>query len=145
VPAAAFTGSYSYHLDEKGRAKLPPALAAGLGAAFVATRGLDGCLWLLPQPEWERFLEQLAASSLPSRSVRRLQRYFVGSAVACSIDPQGRLALPPLLRSAAGLNAEIILAGVGSRVEVWSPERWRQETGDLDDTELDELLRGVHS
>jgi MraZ protein len=140
--STAFTGSYSYHLDEKGRTKLPPSFATGLGARFVATRGLDGCLWLLPQPEWEALLRQLEAAGLASRSARRLQRFFVGSAVACSLDPQGRMAVPPLLRAAARLNSEVILAGVGRRVEVWSPERWNAETGELDEVEMDELLRG---
>jgi MraZ protein len=139
----AFSGSYTYHLDEKGRAKLPAAFAAGLRPDFVATRGLDGCLWLLPQREWEAFLRQLADHELASRSARRLQRFFVGSAVPGSLDPQGRLAIPPLLRTAAGLNGEIILAGVGRRVEVWSPDRWHAEVGDPDATELDELLRGA--
>src|SRR5204863_252691 len=104
---------------------------------------LDGCLWLLPQPEWETFLRQIETGGLTSRSARRLQRYFVGSAVTCSLDPQGRLAIPTLLRAAAGLNGEIILAGVGRRIEVWSPDGWNREMGDLDDVELDELMRGA--
>lgn len=138
-----FSGSYPYRVDEKGRTKLPAPFAAALGAPFVATRGLDGCLWLLPGDRWESLSAQLRSEGFGTRAGRRLQRFFIGSAVACSLDPQGRLALPPVLRDHAGINGEIIVAGVGPWVEVWSRERWDAEAGGVDAPELDELLRAA--
>lgn len=141
MSAADFTGSYSYHVDEKGRTKLPAGFVAGLGAEFVATRGLDGCVWLLPASEWQALLERLRSDGFGERSLRRLQRIFIGSAVTCTLDPQGRLAIPALLRAYAGIGSEIMVAGLGRWVEVWARERWGEETERIDATELDELLR----
>src|SRR5438067_1911731 len=131
------------HVDEKGRTKLPPPFAAALGASFIATRGLDGCIWLLPHSEWQRLVEPLQPGTFGTRATRRLQRFFIGGAVECSLDAQGRLSLPAALRNYAGIQAEILIAGVGPWVEVWSRQRWSAEAETLDATEVDELLRSA--
>lgn len=136
-----FTGSYSYHVDDKGRSKLPAAFIEGLGPEFVVTRGLEGCLWLLPMAEWRALIERLDISGFAERNLRRLQRIFIGNSVVSQLDGQGRLSLPPVLRQAAAITSEIMVAGVGRRVEVWARERWSQETERIDELEMDELLR----
>jgi len=143
VNAPDFSGSYPYHVDEKGRTKLPALFARTLGDSFIATRGLDGCVWLLPYPEWQRLVEPLQPGTFGTRATRRLQRFFVGGAVECSLDAQGRLALPAALRDYAAIDSEILIAGVGRWVEVWARDRWAAETETLDATEVDELLRSA--
>jgi MraZ protein len=143
VKSPAFSGSYPYRVDEKGRTKLPASFLEALGDRFVATRGLDGCLWLLPAERWEALTSQLRAEGFGSRGGRRLQRFFIGGAAPCALDPQGRLSIPPVLREHAAINGEIVVAGVGPWVEVWSRDRWEGETSGIDALELDELLRGA--
>jgi len=143
VNSPEFSGSYPYHVDEKGRTKLPAPFAAKIGTHFIATRGLDGCIWLLPRTEWQRLVEPLQPGRFGTRALRRLHRFFVGGAVECSLDTQGRLALPAALRDYAGIEAEILIAGVGPRVEIWSRQRWSAEAETVDATEMDELLRGA--
>src|SRR6266498_3838930 len=106
VDGPQFTGQYSYHLDEKGRTKLPAPFVDGLGAGFVATHGPDGCVWLLPDGEWRQLRERLQARGFADRGARRLQRFFLGGAVSCSLDAHGRLTLPALLRHYAGIDSE---------------------------------------
>lgn len=51
------------------------------------------------------------------------------------LDKQGRILLPANLREFAGLDKDVVLVGVGSRVEIWSKEKWDgiSENVDMDD------------
>lgn len=138
-----FSGSYSYRVDEKGRTKLPAPFVEALGPRFIVTRGLDGCVWLLPPAAWETLAGRLRSEGFGTRGSRRLQRFFVGNAATCALDGQGRLTLPPVLRDYAAIRGEIIVAGVGPWVEVWSADRWERETAGGDAAELEELLRAT--
>ena len=40
------------------------------------------------------------------------------------LDKQGRALLPQTLREAAGLEKDVVLCGVGNRIEIWSKEKW---------------------
>lgn len=54
-----FMGQYGHNIDSKGRTIIPSKYREGLGDTFVITRGLDGCLFLYPMPEWEKFVDKL--------------------------------------------------------------------------------------
>jgi MraZ protein len=57
--------------------------------------------------------------------------------VEVSLDNQGRILLPVLLQAAAGLSGTVLLSGNIDRVELWSPDRYKQlvqdEAGDLEE------------
>ena len=44
--------------------------------------------------------------------------------VVIEVDRQGRVTIPPPLRNYAGLDRDIVVAGLGSRVEVWDAATW---------------------
>jgi len=136
-----FSGAYPHHLDDKGRTRMPPRFAGELGVEFVATRGMHGCVWIFPRTEWERVLEKLRTDSLVDSRTLTLQRFFLGAASECALDPQGRLSLPPVLREHAGLGKEILIIGACNRLEVWSRERWDLYNAALTDARLEELGR----
>lgn len=50
------------------------------------------------------------------------------------VDKQGRILIPSVLREFADLDKEVVLVGVGGRIEIWSKERW-EETSEYDDME----------
>ena len=39
-------------------------------------------------------------------------------------DSQGRISIPARMREYAGLNKDVVIAGVGKRMEVWDAEEW---------------------
>lgn len=120
-----FMGEYNHGIDAKGRIIVPAKFRESLGETFVVTMGLDGCLFLYPQEEWDRFAADL--KSLPgSREARQLQRYFMAGAALCDVDKQGRVLIPQKLRDHAGLKKEIVFVGVMNKIEIWSKERWEE-------------------
>jgi MraZ protein len=52
----------------------------------------------------------------------------VGGVVECCLDKQGRILLPPDLRSDANLDKEVVLTGMIDWVEIWDKEAWYEET-----------------
>ena len=118
-----FMGEYNHSIDQKGRIIVPAKFREELGEEFVMTLGLDGCLFVYPNSEWETFVEQL--KKLPgNREVRQLQRYFLAGATNCELDKQGRILIPSNLRDFAALEKDVVLIGVGGRVEIWDKTRY---------------------
>ena len=118
-----FMGEYNHGLDAKGRIIVPAKFRESLGEEFVVTMGLDGCLFVYPDEEWNRFVNDL--KSLPgSKEARQLQRYFMAGAASCEVDKQGRILIPQKLREHAGLEKDVVFVGVMNKIEIWSKERW---------------------
>lgn len=138
-----FQGSFSYHVDDKGRLKMPAEFVPALGNSFTVTRGPSGCLWAMPEAEWQTVAVRLRGESLVDQRLLTLQRYFIGSAVTVTLDGQGRLTLPNVLREFAGIRHEVIVVGTGTRVEIWSRERWDQYEQQLSDELIEELARSA--
>lgn len=118
-----FMGEYNHSIDAKGRIIVPAKFRELLGDVFVVTQGLDGCLFVYPDEEWEKFVKELR--ELPgSKEARQLQRYFMAGAALVEVDKQGRILLPLKLREQAKLEKDIVFVGVLSKIEIWSKERW---------------------
>jgi MraZ protein len=138
-----FSGAYYHTLDDKGRTKMPGRFASRLGSEFVATRGMHGCLWVFEQAEWDKVLEKLGSESLVDSRALTLQRFFLGAATECDLDPQGRLTIPPVLRDHAGLTKDILVIGACNKIEIWSKERWDAFNATVTDEKLEELGRAA--
>lgn len=119
-----FMGEYNHTIDPKGRLIIPSKFREALGEEFVVTKGLDGCLFVYDLTEWGAFEEKLKALPTTSKDVRQFVRFFLAGAASVEVDKQGRILIPSVLREFAGLEKDISLIGVGSRVEIWSKERW---------------------
>ncbi len=123
-----FIGEYNHTIDQKNRVIVPVKFRDGLGENFVATAGLDGCLYLYPRTDWEKFAEALM--QLPfTKEAREFQRHFTQNAAECEIDKQGRILLPAKLCESAGLTKDVVFVGVLSKIELWSRERLDARTG----------------
>ena len=130
-------GEYRHAIDDKGRIALPARIREELGPVFVATKGLDGCLFLYPGREWEALEQKLRALPQTQKDARAFVRLFFAGASECRPDGQGRVLLPQPLREYAGLQREGVLVGVGSRVEVWEPAAWTRYVSEADATYSD--------
>ena len=136
-----FTGEYDHSLDPKGRLIIPARLREQLGDQFMMTKGFDGCLALYPQKEWQRIEESFQSQAMLSKEKRRFMRSFFAGAAECEVDKQGRMLIPAKLREYAGIEKEVVLIGVYTKVEIWSKERYLQETADYGD--MDEFAEAM--
>ena len=128
-----FMGTYGHSIDAKGRVIVPAKFREVLGDSFVVTLGLDGCLFVYPEEEWEDFVKQL--KELPgSKEARKLQRYFMAGAAPCDVDKQGRVLIPSSRREKVGLDKDVVFVGVMSKIEIWSKERW-EDNNDFDNVD----------
>lgn len=124
-----FSGSHDHVLDEKGRTSLPKEfrllLAESDGDPWITA--LRECLAVFPAEVWTEFKQRLSAASIAAEPVQQAQRLFTGMAVRCPFDRQGRILIPPKLRSWAHLERDVVLMGVGNRIEVWDRIRHDRE------------------
>lgn len=119
-------GEYEHSLDTKGRLILPSKLREDIGEKFVITKGLDGCLFGFSKNEWTNFEEKLKTLPLINKNARDFVRFFLSGAVEAEIDKQGRFLIPSNLRSYASLDKEVVITGVGTRIEIWDKESWNK-------------------
>ncbi|MDE7312463.1 MAG: division/cell wall cluster transcriptional repressor MraZ [Eubacterium sp.] len=127
-----FMGEFNHTIDAKGRLIVPSKFREKLGEEFVVTKGLDDCLFVYPLDEWAHIEEAFRKVPLTNKKARDFVRFFFAGAASCEVDKQGRILLPANLRSYAGLEKEIVSAGVLNRVEIWDKEKW-EKSNDIAD------------
>lgn len=123
-----FMGEYNHTIDAKGRLIIPSKFREVLGEEFVITKGLDGCLFVYDNQEWNAFEEKLKALPLNKKDNRQFVRFFLAGAAEVEVDKQGRILVPSVLKEFAGITKDVVLIGVASRIEIWSKERWDGES-----------------
>lgn len=129
-------GEYNHTLDAKGRLIVPSKLREGLGESFVVTKGLDGCLFAYGLKEWDIFADKLRVLPMADKKTRQFTRFFLAGADTVTLDKMGRILLSANHRQYASLDKEVVLVGVGDRVEIWSKDRWE---GTVSFEDMDEI------
>lgn len=144
---ASFKGSYEHSLDEKGRVAFPSKLRKSLHPEaqerFTLLRGLERCLYLYPQDEWEKVEEKLSRINSFSLDGRTVKRNFLRFAEDVSLDRQNRLALPPGLSEWASITQKVVFIGSGERIEIWAPDVLEQVDAELDAGQYQRLFERV--
>lgn len=117
-------GEYRHSLDVKGRIIIPARFRDELKENFVVTRGLDGCLTVYTQEQWQCVFEQLKKLPNTKRETRMYIHMLTSKAVECNPDGQGRILLPAALIQEAKIDKECVIVGVADHVEIWAKDRW---------------------
>ena len=71
-------------------------------------------------------MAKLNTIPISNRNGRKFARFLMSNAFPCEMDKQGRMVIPQVLRDYAGLEKDVALAGVGSRIEVWDSKTWAE-------------------
>ena len=138
-----FMGEFNHTIDTKGRLIVPSKFRELLGDEFVVTKGLDGCLFVYPADEWKIIEDKFREVSQFSKEARKFARFFFAGAASCEVDKQGRVLLPAVLREFAGLEKEVVLAGVLNHIEIWSKDRWENAASYEDMEEIAEHMASL--
>ena len=125
-----FMSEYNHTVDAKGRLIIPSKFREILGDEFVISKGMDGCLFVYANDDWKAFEEKLTSLPLINKEARQFARFFLAGAAQVEVDKQGRILLPASLRSFANLDKDVVLVGVGSRIEIWDKEKYEALSAD---------------
>ncbi len=117
-------GTHHPRMDDKGRLFLPAKFRERLAGGLVITPGQERCLYVFPDAEFARLFERIRQAPVTSKRARDYQRMFLARASDETPDKQGRVTVPPDLRTYAGLTKECVVVGAGARVEVWDAGSW---------------------
>jgi MraZ protein len=134
-----FGGNYFHSIDDKGRIVIPVKYREELGSQFYAVRGMDKCVSLYSCAKWEEIESQLSGLATTRPKERGFVRLMMASVSDCEMNAQGRVTLPPHLRSIANLQKDVVVAGAGTHVEIWDKERW--DIYNVEQGEFEELAK----
>jgi len=138
-----FMSEYNHTIDAKGRLIIPAKFRDTLGEEFIVSRGMDGCLFVYANDDWVAFEQELRElPTITNKETRYFSRYFLAGAAQVELDKQGRILVPANLREFAGLDKDVVLVGVGNRVEIWSKDRWEAVNADMD---MDSIAAAMES
>jgi MraZ protein len=127
-----FVGQYQTTLDDKSRFALPAKLRhiqdvdgqPALSGNLILTKGLEECLSLYTETEWDEVQGRLSGLSFTKRDFRYFSRRFYSSASAVTPDRSGRILIPGHLIKEAFLERDLLVIGVNRWIEIWNPERY---------------------
>lgn len=131
-----FLGEHTHQVDGKNRLTLPSSMREKIpdDLGLILSTGLDRCLTLFPEHRFDEYISEYLQKG-PSSEARQLRRQFSAQASEVELDSQGRFVLPGRLKEWAEIEDSVEVIGNFDRVELWSPERWRQyrEAGNLEE------------
>jgi MraZ protein len=119
-----FVGTHPLSLDDKGRIILPVKFRDALKDGAYVTKSLDGCLGIYTAEDFESYADELKEKARRSVEDRTAVRTLMANAAEVTPDRQGRITIPPPLRSYAELRDAVVVTGFLNHIEVWSAEKW---------------------
>ena len=126
-------GEYHHNIDEKSRLIIPAKFRSELGERFVITKGLDKCLFVYSETEWNKLMQKVSSLQFTKKNVRAFERTFIGGASLIEFDKQGRINITSPLVHYANIKKECVIIGVSERLEIWSKEEFESYMNDNED------------
>ncbi|MGI8731124.1 MAG: division/cell wall cluster transcriptional repressor MraZ [Solirubrobacteraceae bacterium] len=122
-----FRGTFDYSLDAKNRLTVPARFRAALSDGVVLARGLEPCVALWIPSDYDAYTQASLADLHPlSPQAQKLKRFFSAGALDTELDAAGRVMIPSFLMEHAGLGKEVVVAGSGDALEIWSRATWAE-------------------
>jgi MraZ protein len=75
---------------------------------------------------WEVLAEKLGAIPVGESGTRSFVRLMLAGATDVETDKQGRILIPDYLKEYAGLDKNVIIAGIYNRLEIWDETKWNE-------------------
>lgn len=128
-----FRGCFEHSIDEKGRVSIPVSFRKVLlglqDERIVVTKFLlhsFRCLDIYPQAEWEVLEKELLNKPRFDETFAKLEAFYLSNAQECTVDKQGRILLPLMLRDYASLQKEVVFASALKKFRIWDKATWQQ-------------------
>lgn len=135
-------GEFHHNIDEKSRLIIPSKFRSELGERFVITRGLDKCLFIYSEVEWNKIMQKVSKLQFTKKNVRAFERTFIGGASIIEFDKQGRINITSPLVHYANITKECVIIGVNERLEIWSLEEFNKYMKENEES-LEEITEDI--
>lgn len=126
-----FRSRSEHALDGKGRLNIPSRFREVLREAYTESLVItnwDNHLRAYPVPEWEELEEKLSGQAQTQADLRDFVRYVISGMSECPLDKQGRILLPPTLRSEFNIEKDVVLNGMLHHFEIWEKNAWIEQS-----------------
>ena len=121
-------GQYQHTIDIKKRLALPVKFRGELGSKVIVTKGVENCLVVYTEKEWEVMSQKLGNLPVSQGEARSFARHLLASAMEVALDKLGRILIPDYLKEYADLKKNVVICGLQNRLEVWDAEKWTDYT-----------------
>jgi len=95
-----------------------------LGTKVIITKGVENCLVVYTQKEWEVMSAKLSNLPISQGEARSFTRHLLASATEIDLDKLGRILIPDYLKKYAGLEKNAVICGLSNRLEIWDEKKW---------------------
>ncbi len=130
LTTSRFRGRSEHALDIKGRLNIPSRfrdVLAQYESEELMVTNWGAHLRAFPVSQWEILENKLLTNGREQPGLTNFIRLVVSGVTPCLPDKQGRVLLPPSLRSEAGIVQDVVLAGMLDYVEIWDKGAWELE------------------
>ena len=119
-----FMGEYSHSLDDKSRIVIPSNFRTLLGNSFVIVKGLERCLYIYSNNDWQKLVSKFDTLTFTKKDFRIFSRAFFSGANKAELDKSGRVVISSNLLEYANLSKDCIIIGANDRIEIWDKNEW---------------------
>lgn len=134
-----YFGEYERTVDAKGRVTLPAHLLVSLNeqsfTRVMLLKGEPRCLFLYDLDTWKGVLNE-AYTALPDDEGRVFMHRMLSDAQVSDVDNLKRITIPAPLLEHAQIERRVVIVGMFNRLEVWSPEVWKEYVDSMADVEV---------
>lgn len=121
-----FQGHSICSVDNKSRIILPAKFRKYINLEadnkFTITRGIDKCLLMYPNEEWQKVQSDLLKYDPLDTVQRHFVREFLLNVNEVELDAQYRMLVPIELLHFAEIKKDALVIGILDKIEIWSPE-----------------------
>lgn len=123
-----FYGEFRHSVDSKGRVIIPAKFRLVLKDKYIekfyVTRGLERCLFLFTENDWNLLEQKFKNLPLTQSTARAFSRLLFSGAYEAVCDKQGRILIPGHLLQYARITKDVLIIGVSNRIEIWDMNTW---------------------
>lgn len=124
--STGFVGTYTPRMDDKGRVTVPAKYREVFAPGVMLARGQDHCLYLFTPAGFDDFAADVITAPITDARARGYQRVLLANTDEQRPDAQGRISVPARMRDYAGLTKDVVVTGVGTRMELWDAQEWER-------------------
>jgi MraZ protein len=147
--STSLLGEFECRIDEKSRiifpSKLKKQLPLSAEGKFTIINGIDSCLVIYPQNEWDLIVEKINKLDFFKAENRIFVHHYYRGLFSTALDSQSRLLLPKSQFPYAGIDKDVILFAYSNCIEVWDKEKYTRmiSTQPVDFAEMAERVMGT--